>query len=155
MINLLVEVHLCPAVPTAPKTAPMILILMSAFSVMMMALFPPNSRIDFPKRLATFCPTILPTLVEPVKETKEILLSLTNASPISWSAITKLEIPSGSPFSLATSAKIFWQAIAQSGVFSDGFQTTTFPQIQANDAFQAQTATGKLKAEITPTIPSG
>ena len=68
------EVHLCPAVPTAPKTAPMIDILRSAFSVMMMALFPPNSRIDFPKRSATFFPTILPTLVEPVKETKAALM---------------------------------------------------------------------------------
>ena len=122
---------------------------------MIIALFPPNSRIDFPKRSATFFPTILPTLVEPVKETRAIFLSLTNLSPISWSAITKLEIPSGKPFSLATSANIFWQAIAQSGVFSDGFQMTTFPQIHANAAFQLQTATGKLKAEITPTIPSG
>ena len=31
----------------------------------------------------------------------------------------------------------------------------TFPQTQAKAAFQAQTATGKLKAEIIPTIPSG
>ena len=38
----------------------------------------------------------------------------------------------------------------QRGVFSEGFQTQTFPQTQANAAFQAQTATGKLKAEIVP-----
>ena len=47
------------------------------------------------------------------------------------------------------------RAAAQSGVFSDGFQTTLSPQTKARQAFQAQTATGKLKAEITPTTPSG
>ena len=44
---------------------------------------------------------------------------------------------------------------AQSGVFSDGFQTTGSPQTKAIMAFQAQTATGKLKAVITPIGPSG
>ena len=43
----------------------------------------------------------------------------------------------------------------QSGVFSLGFQTHTSPQIQAREVFHAQTATGKLKAEIIPTIPKG
>ena len=50
---------------------------------------------------------------------------------------------------------MFWQAIAQSGVFSDGFQIVTFPQIHAKAVFHDQTATGKLKAVIIPTIPSG
>jgi hypothetical protein len=31
----------------------------------------------------------------------------------------------------------------------------TSPQIQANAVFQAQTATGKLKAEMIPTTPIG
>jgi hypothetical protein len=35
--------------------------------------------------------------------------------------------------------------------FSDGFQTHTSPAIQAKAVFQAQTATGKLNAEIIPT----
>ncbi len=48
-----------------------------------------------------------------------------------------------------------WQASAVSGVFSDGFQITGLPQTSANAVFQAQTATGKLKALITPTTPSG
>ena len=43
----------------------------------------------------------------------------------------------------------------QRGVFSDGFQIQTSPQIHANAVFQAQTATGKLNAEIIPTIPIG
>jgi hypothetical protein len=46
------------------------------------------------------------------------------------------------------------KAIPQSGVFSDGFQTQT-PAIQAKAVFQAQTATGKLNAEIIPTTPNG
>ncbi len=46
-------------------------------------------------------------------------------------------------------------ASAVSGVFSDGFHTTASPQTSASAAFQAQTATGKLKAEMTPTTPSG
>ena len=46
-------------------------------------------------------------------------------------------------------------ASAVSGVFSEGFQTTGSPQTNASAAFQDQTATGKLKAEITPQTPSG
>ncbi|MNT60518.1 hypothetical protein D3C72_1981040 [compost metagenome] len=42
-----------------------------------------------------------------------------------------------------------------SGVFSDGFQTTELPQTIASAVFHDQTATGKLKAEMTPTTPSG
>jgi hypothetical protein len=45
--------------------------------------------------------------------------------------------------------------IAVSGVFSEGFQIVTSPQTVASAAFQDHTAAGKLKAEITPTIPSG
>ena len=48
-----------------------------------------------------------------------------------------------------------WQASAVSGVFSDGFQITGSPQTRARAAFQAHTATGKLKAEITAQGPIG
>ena len=46
-------------------------------------------------------------------------------------------------------------AIAVSGVRSDGFQSTGSPHTSASAAFQLQTATGKLKALITATGPSG
>ena len=46
-------------------------------------------------------------------------------------------------------------AIAQSITLELGFQITTSPQTIASMAFQAHTATGKLKALITPTTPSG
>ena len=47
------------------------------------------------------------------------------------------------------------QPIAVRGVSSEGFQTTASPQTRATAEFQAQTATGKLNAEITPTGPNG
>jgi hypothetical protein len=48
-----------------------------------------------------------------------------------------------------------WHAKAVSGVFSDGFHTMLSPQTSASAAFHAQTATGKLKALMMPTTPSG
>ena len=41
------------------------------------------------------------------------------------------------------------------GVLEEGFQIVVFPQIAAMKAFHAQTATGKLNAEITPIGPRG
>ena len=62
---------------------------------------------------------------------------------------------SGAPTRRAASAISAWQASAVSSVFSDGFQTTGSPQTKASAAFHDHTATGKLKALITPTTPSG
>jgi hypothetical protein len=47
------------------------------------------------------------------------------------------------------------QASEISGVSSEGFQTTVSPQARATAVFHDQTAAGKLKAEMTPTTPSG
>jgi hypothetical protein len=55
----------------------------------------------------------------------------------------------------AARANSAWVASAVSGVFSDGFHTHGSPQTSASAAFHAHTATGKLKAEMTPTTPSG
>ena len=55
----------------------------------------------------------------------------------------------------AARSKMAWVARAVSGVFSEGFQTTELPHTKASAAFQLHTATGKLKAEMTPTTPSG
>ena len=43
----------------------------------------------------------------------------------------------------------------RSGVFSDGFHRQLSPQASASIEFQAQTAIGKLKAVMIPTVPSG
>src|ERR1700748_4010281 len=153
MIKRRVVVQRCPAVPTAPNTAPISDISRSAFSEMMMALFPPNSNKLLPKRAPTAAPTALPMRVEPVAETKGTRVSLAINSPIFLSPIIKQDTPSSIPFLLNTSCAICWQAIAVKGVFSDGFQMQTSPQIQANMAFQLQTATGKLNGELMPQIP--
>ena len=81
MINLLVEVHRCPAVPTAPKTAPITVIFTSASGVTIIALLPPSSSKDFPNLAPTSLATILPILVEPVAEIKGIRLSLVMYCP--------------------------------------------------------------------------
>ena len=46
----LAVVHLCPAVPTAAKKTAGIASVRSASSIIIIQLFPPNSRIVFPKR---------------------------------------------------------------------------------------------------------
>ena len=62
---------------------------------------------------------------------------------------------SGKPPAFSASLQIFIEAIADSGVFGDGFQMVMSPQAAATNAFHAHTATGKLNAEMTPTIPIG
>ena len=59
------------------------------------------------------------------------------------------------PAGSSTRSTMRQTASAVSGVFSDGFQRTTSPQTAARNAFHAHTATGKLKALMTPTVPSG
>ena len=48
---------------------------------MMMALFPPNSRRERPKRSPTIFPALRPTRVEPVTEIKGTRLSAKKLSP--------------------------------------------------------------------------
>src|SRR5687767_425034 len=142
MMSRRVVVQRWPAVPTAPKTAPRIAILRSASLEMMIALFPPSSSKARPSLAPRAAPTALPMRVDPVAETSGILVSAAIHPPVSRPPVTRQETPSGTLLDLKTSATICWQAIPQSGVFSDGFQTHTFPQTQLNIAFQLQTATG-------------
>lgn len=46
-------------------------------------------------------------------------------------------------------------AIVTSEAVGAFFQRTRFPQTRAMAAFHMNTAHGKLKAEITPTMPTG
>ena len=120
------------------------------------ALFPPSSSSTRPNRWATRGPTARPIAVDPVAETSATRGSSTSASPMFRSPWTIWTSPSGAspkrsrarPTSCITSS-------AQSGVFSLGFQITGSPQTSARAAFQAHTATGKLKALMTSTGPSG
>ena len=59
------------------------------------------------------------------------------------------------PWRSKTRLTIFCTAMAASGVSDDGRQSTQSPHTAAIMAFHAHTATGKLKALITPTMPSG
>ncbi|MCY1296511.1 hypothetical protein D9M70_459000 [compost metagenome] len=94
--------------------------------------------------------------VEPVAETSGTFGLSTRTSPTVRSPMRTCDRPSGaSPKRASARSKIAWQASAVSGVFSDGFQTTELPQTSASAVFHDQTATGKLKAEMTPTTPSG
>ena len=70
--------------------------------------------------------------------------------------MTSSASPSGTPPKRsAARSKSDMHASAVSGVRSEGFQITGSPQTNASAAFQLQTATGKLKALITATGPSG
>ncbi len=59
------------------------------------------------------------------------------------------------PCRSSTRLQIFCTAMAVSGVSEDGRHSTQSPHTAAIMAFHDHTATGKLKALITPTIPSG
>ncbi len=112
-MSLLVEVHLCPHVPTAPNTTAGIASLKSASGVIIIPLFPPSSSIDLPNLFCITSPACLPTLVEPVTEIRGILLSFNNCSPIVEPLpMIREKIPSGRLFSFITFAIIFCTAIA-------------------------------------------
>src|SRR3546814_9729939 len=59
------------------------------------------------------------------------------------------------PYTTLFRSQIFIVAIADSGVFGDGFQIQMSPAMVASMAFHAHTATGKLNALMMPTRPSG
>lgn len=123
----------------------------------MEALLPPSSRIGLAKRRASRSPTARPMRVEPVAETTGTRGSSTSASPTSWPPISTVARPPGasSPKRAAARRIRASTASAVSGAFSDGFHTSGSPQTSASAAFQDQTATGKLKAEMMPTTPAG
>ena len=129
----------------------------SAEGATIIALLPPSSRIGRPKREATLGPTIEPIRVDPVAETIGTRFEEVSASPMAGPPMTSWARPSGAsgPKRSMARSRIFIVASAESGVFSDGFQITGSPQTSASAAFQDQTATGKLKAEMIAHGPSG
>ena len=146
-----------PAVPTAANTIERTAISKSAEGVTTMPLFPPSSRSDRPSRAATVWATARPIRTEPVAEISGIRRGGGQGLPdVGPGTDDHAEhAVRGLGHFRQRAAAIAWQAMAHRGVFSDGFQTTASPQTRASIAFQAQTATGKLKAVITPTGPRG
>ena len=106
-------------------------------------------------RRAQRSPTVRPTLVDPVKLISGMRLSSTNSEASSVPASLNRKKMSGKPPCFSASLQIFMLAMADSGVFGDGFQMLMSPQIAATNAFHAQTATGKLNALMIPTMPIG
>ena len=94
---------------------------------------------------------------DPVAEMIGTSREATSDSPMAAPPMTSWQSPSGAsaPKRAIARIMILWVAIAVSGVFSDGFQITGSPQTSASAAFQLHTATGKLKAEMTPHGPIG
>ena len=70
---------------------------------MMIALFPPNSNKERPKRSPTAAPTDLPIRVDPVAEINGTRPSFAINFPISASPMITLDTPSGTPFASKTS----------------------------------------------------
>ena len=98
-----------------------------------------------------------------VNDTRVPLISATGSTDMgrkvsaisSFVPMTRLNTPSGIPFSRSTLLIMCCNAIEHIGVLGLGFQIETFPQIAAIIAFHDQTATGKLNAVMIPTIPRG
>ena len=68
--------------------------------------------------------------------------------------MTRLKTAS-KPVPAITSWHTLVTAMAQSGTWLEGFQMSVSPHTEATRAFHDHTATGKLKAVMTPTGPSG
>lgn len=144
-----------PAVPTAPNTIAGIASFRSAEDSTIIALLPPSSSSERPMRRATRSPTWRPTFVEPVKLIIATRLSSTMRSASALSVSLNRKNRSGKPPALSASLQMRIEAIADSGVLPEGFQIEMSPQTAATNEFHAHTATGKLNAEMIPTMPSG
>src|SRR5215471_2117280 len=149
-----VDVHLWPAVPTAPNSTDGTTRSRSASSATTTALLPAHSRSDLPKRPATVVAISRPTAEDPVNETSATRESATSACVSALPQIARRKI-GGSDTSVTTRLARCCTASAVSGVLGEGFHTVALPHTAESIAFHAHTATGKLKAEITPTTPSG
>ena len=149
-----VDVHRCPAVPTAPNVIARAASSRSASFSTRMPLFPPSSSKLLPSRRATETATFRPASIDPVNETSGNRLSSAIFAERSALPTRRLHTP---PASCAAIACVHspCTAIAHSGASGDGFHTQTSPQTAASAAFQAHTAIGKLNAVTTATGPRG
>src|SRR5690606_3053264 len=127
----------------------------SAVGETIAALFPPSSSSERPNRFATLGPTARPIRVDPVALTIATPGLSTSDSPTSGPPTTTWLTSAGAPDSSSARDSNAADAHAHSGAGSDGFHMTVSPQARAIAVFHDQTATGKLKALITPTTPRG
>ena len=121
----------------------------------MTALLPLSSSKVRPSRCPTNDATLRPTGTEPVKEISGSRSSRTMRSASSTRSVVQSAKTPGCPASSKTRLQRCCIPTAQSGAFGEGFHNTVLPVTAAMNAFQAQTATGKLNAVMTPTTPKG
>mmetsp|Transcript_10278 Transcript_10278/g.24590 ORF Transcript_10278/g.24590 Transcript_10278/m.24590 type:complete len:218 (-) Transcript_10278:358-1011(-) len=120
------------------------------------ALLPPSSRIVRPKRECTISDTRRPISVEPVKDSSVRRLSLIRRSPtVRPGPVTMVRTPGGTPLRSSTLPISLVRAAVTRQVEEAPFQMLVLPQMSDSAMFQPHTATGKLNAVITPTLPSG
>ena len=148
------DVQRWPQVPTAANRIARTARSRSALGVTIIALLPPSSSSERPRRAATFGAIARPIAVDPVADTSGTRGSSTSARP-ALPTITSTSPSGASPKRSSARRNSAWQASAVSGVREDGFQITGSPHTSASAAFQLQTATGKLNAVMMPTGPSG
>ena len=142
--------------PIAPKKIARSASSRLALGVTITALLPPNSMIVRPNRRWTVSATCCPILQEPVAEINGRRASAIFRSPtVSLDPIVNVKIAGSTSIRRQACSARRVTASAVSGVLFAGFHTTASPHTTASAEFQAQTATGKLKAVITPTTPSG
>ena len=118
---------------------------------MILAAFPPNSKVYFFQEPANAFMIYLPTSVLPVKAIFCISPCLTIACPVFSAPVTIFTTPGGKSASWIISANF----IAVSGVVSAGFKTTVFPVAKAGAIFHADISKGKFQGIICPTTPIG
>ena len=114
-----------------------------------MPLLPPSSRSERPSRAATVWATARPigTRCRSPRSSGSRAIGGERLADVARRRSPGCDTPGGTnrQFASTLDRTSVWQAIAESGVFSDGFQTTVSPQTSASIAFQAQTATGKVE----------
>ncbi len=111
---------------------------------------PPSAWTRFPALLAVL-KTCSATGVEPTKLTAATCGCSRSAETATRSPWTTLRTPSGSPASLASSAR----RSPHEGSFSEGLRTNVFPQAIDIGNIQSGTMAGKLKGVIPTQTPSG
>ena len=142
--------HTWPWLKKIPLMTPSTASLIGASSKIMLAAFPPNSRVYRLPVPATARRIDFPTAVEPVNATLSMPECSTKACPVSPSPLIMFTTPAGSSASSSNSANFS----AVSGVVSAGFNTTVLPQAKAGAIFQAAIKSGKFHGITCPTTPS-
>ena len=113
---------------------------------------PPSSSESFFIVPAHCCISVLPTAVEPVKESLRTIGFEVSSPPIALaSPVTMLRMPAGTPARSASTAR----ASAEYGVCGAGLSTIGQPAASAGAALRVIIASGKFHGVIAAHTPTG